>query len=406
MSETNQLFSIRKIPYPYQAMLAICSDLDETPDRKTYFEMMRFLNTNEDTLYGSGVGLEIGNSIYFSMPPDQFAYWNTDEAGREMIRCLIQSGHIDCLHSFGDLALTRKDVALALDELTRYGCRLQVWVDHGIAPSNFGRDIMRGRGDIVGSDVYHADLTIGYGIKFVWLGRVSSVIGQDAPWSVHSIADFEHPIASSSTATKELLKGIFGCTISSKYDMHYQNRLMRQTLLRDGRKVLEFIRTNPHWGGVSCCDTVKGLGEVLTDKNLKRLIDRNGLSVLYTHLGKVRSLSDPIGSKTRQALTCLAEHVHCGNLLVTTTQRILNYNLMMQTASLSVSGDNDLHTINITYDGSAKDLEGLTVYVEDPDRVRMKVNGLEISNIVKNGADTTGRKSISIRWNPIKFPHI
>ena len=98
---------LRRFPYPYRAMLAICSDLDETPDRHVYWETMKFLNTTEETTMGSGVGLEVGNSIYFDMPPDQFAYWNTDDAGREMVRSLIQSGHIDCLHSYGDLATTR-----------------------------------------------------------------------------------------------------------------------------------------------------------------------------------------------------------------------------------------------------------------------------------------------------------
>jgi hypothetical protein len=368
--------------------------------------MMRFLNTHEDTAYGRGVGLEVGNSIYFSMPPDQFAYWNTDECGREMIRCLIQSGHIDCLHSYGDLALTRNDAARALEELSRYGCKLQVWVDHGIAPSNFGQDIMRGRGDVIGSDVYHADLTIGYGIKFVWRGRVSSVIGQDSSWNVSSIVELEHPFASTKTAAKEFLKGIMGCTISSKYDMHYQNRLMRQTELRDGKEVFEFIRTNPHWGGVSCCGTVEGLGEVLSEETLKRLIERNGVSILYTHLGKVRHPIYPIGSKTRQALSRLSEYVHSGKLLVTTTQRLLTYNLMTQTASISVSGNSNLHTINVTYDGSAKDLDGLTVFVNDVDRVRMTVNGQEVSEIIRNEADITGWKSISIPWQPLKFPHL
>lgn len=396
--------SIRKIPYPYQAMFAICSDLDETPDRKIYWEIMRFLNTNEDTAFGSGLGLEIGNSIYFSMPPDQFAYWNTDEAGREMIRCLVQSGHIDCLHSFGDLALTRQDAAKALEELSRHGCRLQVWVDHGTAPSNFGRDIMQGRGDIIGSEVYHADLTVGYGIKFVWNGRVSSVIGQDAPWRVSRIVNFGHPLTSVNTAVKELLKGVIGCTVSSRYDMHYPNRLIRQTELRDGNKIMEFIRTNPHWGGVSCCDTVEGLGEVLSDEILKRLIDQNGLSILYTHLGKIRSRTNPFGTKTIQALSRLADIFHRGKLLLTTTQRLLTYNLMTQTVSITVSGDKKLNTINIAYVGSDKDLEGLSVYVDNPDRMRMMVNGREIPEIIKNGADMTGRKSISIPWNFLQFP--
>src|SRR5207253_3793143 len=82
----------RWYPFPYQAALAICSDLDETADAETYFELMRFLNTTEDTSMGPGVGLEVGNSIYFDMPPGHFSYWNTSDENREKIRTLIQSG--------------------------------------------------------------------------------------------------------------------------------------------------------------------------------------------------------------------------------------------------------------------------------------------------------------------------
>ena len=64
---------LRDLPYPYRSMLAICSDLDETPNRQVYWQIMRFLNTTETTSMGPGAGLNIGNSIYFDMPQDQFA---------------------------------------------------------------------------------------------------------------------------------------------------------------------------------------------------------------------------------------------------------------------------------------------------------------------------------------------
>ena len=35
-------------PYPYRAMLAICSDLDETPDRGVYLEIIQFLTSLEE----------------------------------------------------------------------------------------------------------------------------------------------------------------------------------------------------------------------------------------------------------------------------------------------------------------------------------------------------------------------
>src|SRR4030095_12677996 len=140
---------LRPFPYPYRAMLAICSDLDDTPDRRQYWQQLQFLNTGATTSMGEGVGLEVGNTIYFDMPPDEFAYWNTDDAGREMIRALITSGHIDCLHSYGDLATTRAHAAKVLNELSQHSLSLKVWIDHRVAPTNLGADIMRGHGDEV-----------------------------------------------------------------------------------------------------------------------------------------------------------------------------------------------------------------------------------------------------------------
>src|SRR2546430_6889020 len=108
--------------------------------------MSRFLNTTERTALGTGVGLEAGNSIYFDMPAAQFSYWNATDGERARVRALIRAGYVDCLHSFGDLADTRAHAGRALDDLARHGCSLKVWIDHAVAPSNFGADIMHGSG--------------------------------------------------------------------------------------------------------------------------------------------------------------------------------------------------------------------------------------------------------------------
>src|SRR5436309_3060923 len=67
--------TLRKHPYPYRAMFAICSDLDETPDHRVYREIVRFLNTLDSTAMGTGVGLEVGNSIFFMAPEAEFSYF-------------------------------------------------------------------------------------------------------------------------------------------------------------------------------------------------------------------------------------------------------------------------------------------------------------------------------------------
>jgi hypothetical protein len=325
-SSSSKTASGGSIPHPYCAMLAICSDLDETPDGDAYYQLMRFLNTTEMTPHGQGVGLEVGNSIYFDMPPGQFSYWNTDDAGRAMVRALMQSGHIDCLHSFGDLATTRAQAGRALEELVRHNCRLRVWVDHAVAPTNFGADIMRGHGDEPGHPAYHSDLTCAYGIRYVWRGRVTSTIGQGKPPSLRHIGMWQHPVASMVTLLKEAVKQGVGACGSDKFHMHWRNAPLTAAKLRDGRAVCEFLRCNPHWGGVSSADTARGIGDVLTIRFLDRLVERRGVCILYTHLGKTNRKSGCLLNKNAiMGFRRLAEYFNNGKILVTTTSRLLEY---------------------------------------------------------------------------------
>jgi hypothetical protein len=405
---------LRRLPYPYRAMFAICSDLDETPDRHLYRQILRFLNTTETTVMGPGVGLEVGNSIYFDMPPDQFAYWNTDEAGRDMIRAFIRSGHIDCLHSYGDLATTRGHAIRALDELTRHDCKLEVWVDHGTAATNLDSGIMHGHGDDPGHEAYHADLTTAYGVQYVWRGRVTSIIGQDVPPRAPGIFRWNHALASSRTLFKEMVKRTLAQAGNTKYAMHGPNETLRPVELRDRRPVYEFLRCNCHWGGVSSCDRGSDIGEVLTAGMLCRLIEREGTCILYTHLGKIDSPSIPFNDKTILAFQTLAEEFRAGRILVTTTRRLLGYRRAVREVTFESHGDAQGFSIHIhtpspktpTGGLSAKDLDGLTFYVSDPRATHVLIDGREAATVKCNAPDHTGRPSISLDWLRLKFPQI
>jgi len=318
----------RRVPWPYRAMLALCSDLDETPQARTYLEIARFLNTTEPTAMGAGVGLEVGNTIYFDMPAGQFSYWNTDDRGREALRTLIGTGHIDAIHSWGDLACRRAHAERNLAELERHGCRLEVWIDHSKSPSNFGPDIMRGSGDQPGAPAYHADLTLAYGVRYVWRGRTTGLTAQDAavaPGSFAPILTSRHPVVSVRSAVKEAVKVALGRAGHPRWAMYGSNRVCRPCRLRDGRPAWEFLRTNPSWGGPGASDTAAGLAEVLTPRMLDRLVDRQGVAVVYTHLGKVRDPDRPFGAATVDALRRLARLREDGVLFVTTTRRLLRY---------------------------------------------------------------------------------
>jgi hypothetical protein len=399
--------TLRRLPYPYRAMLAICSDLDETPDREVYRESMRFLNTTDATSMGPGLGLEVGNSIYFDMPRDQFAYWNTDDAGRAMVRALIRSGHIDCLHSFGDLATTREHAARALDELARHDCRLQVWIDHAVAPSNFGADIMRGFGDVPGSSAYHADLSCQYGMQFVWRGRVTSVIGQDVRRRLRGLFTRRHPVAAAKTMARELAKGVLARAGNVKYAMHGPNQVLRPARLRSGHGVWEFLRSNPSWCGVDRHETAEGLAAVLTERVLDQLVAREGVCLLYTHLGKIRRRQEPFGPRTRAALGRLARSAHQGRILVTTTRRLLGYCRAIPRVRITTAAHDGELRIDVTADAqSVADLAGLSLYVPDPARARLTLDGRPVPTITRNAPDHTGRPSISVPRRPLEFPSI
>jgi len=88
------------------------------------------------------------------------------------------------------------------------------------------------------------------------------------------------------TVAKEGLKAFVGRVGSAKYSMHAENRVLRDARLRDGRSVVEFIRSNPHWGGVSSADNSDGLADVLDAQMLDTLVDREGVCLLYTHMGR------------------------------------------------------------------------------------------------------------------------
>ncbi|AGH80220.1 hypothetical protein PCNPT3_01390 [Psychromonas sp. CNPT3] len=397
--------SLRKYPFPYQSMLAICSDLDETPNKAVYFETIRYLNTDQDTLLGKGVNLEVGNSIYFSMPEDQFSYLNTDAQGRLRIHQLIASGHIDCLHSFGDFVSSREEIQKYW-QILRHGSRhIEVWIDHAQSPSNFDTQIMHGLGAIYSSKLYHCDITCqSGGLAFIWKGRVTSVVAQN---SAHSIAGIFNPKKMSTsfkTMALEKLKYIFGVFGSKKYRMHQRNDVLRKTHLHDGTKVYEFMRSNPSYAGVSRFDCTRGIHKVLNKRMLDTLVKKQGVSILYTHLGKIFSIESPFIDVTRQAFELLASYAQNKKILVASTRRLLGYLRTQKESSYYIEhrGETTIIHLNTPYQG--EDISGLTWYVKYPENVQLYINDVRFLNLQINVADQSGQLSVSIPWLDLHFP--
>ncbi len=398
--------SLRKYPYPYHAMLAVCSDLDETPDARVYFETARFLNTREATLLGPGVGLEIGNSLYCDMPPEQFCFAHADACARRNIERLVASGHLDCLHSFGDKVATRAEAEHWWNLLPRDGRRMEVWIDHAVAPSNLDPDIMKGQGAMPGSPCYHADFTLASGaLPFVWKGRVTSLVAQNCPRDYGALFDSRHPLASLKTLAIEWMKGMLARAGSEKYAMHGANRVLRETRLPDGTRVLEFMRCNPAWRGVSAFETAREFHRVVTPRMLAQLARQEGCSVLYTHLGKILNPDHPFPQATCRAFELLGKWQRNGRILITTTRRLLGYCRSVEYAAFT-SKEGKGTEIHLDSPFAEEDLQGLTFYVDDPELTRLFINGSPFCELVANPADASGRRSVSIPWRPLVFPEL
>ena len=399
--------SLRKYPYPYSAMLAICSDLDETPNKDIYFETARYLNTTDETSLGKGVGLEVGNTIYFDMPDHNFSYTNTDDDGRQKIHQLIDSGHIDCLHSFGDFVNDRALIEKHWNAIQAGKRKIEVWVDHAQAPTNLDNDIMQGQGAEIGKPAYHSDLTVQSGmLAFIWKGRVTSCVAQNAKRSYQALFNKKQIKASLKTIALEFIKGWFARLGNKKYAMHKDNKVLRKSKLVDGTEINEFMRCNPSWGGVSCFDQARGIHHVLTKEVLDTLVKKQGCSILYSHLGKVYSSTEPFHQCTREAFELLASYQNNHEILTATARRLLGYNRTIEELSFTTKVVGEEIHLYLSTSYSGEDLQGLTFYVEEPMQVKLYINKLLFDEITHNPPDMTGNVSISIKWCALTFPNI
>jgi len=389
--------SLRKFPYPYDAMLAISSDIDNTTVEKfeTYHQ---FLNTLEQTSHGPGVGLDIGDSAWLYVVNDSLL--NLDQEGHkaeysmayfqgldvnvrkdaEKISRYFKVGWIDSLHSFGDFSrndgsvkFTRDLAVAAWKAMNDSGFKPKVWINHGSESNvqNFGaynpKNLFKYQaGDDPKSPYYHTDLTLDNGIRYVWNSIGMSQFSYDNPL---------FPIK-----------------------------------LRDGRQVWGFQRYTH--------DIVNGkydwtwetheLHRQITEQRLKQLVKENKFSIVAQHLGK-GSDGFPFNPIDIQALQLLKAYQDEGKVLVARTSRLLDYaraQKCVRYSNVQIEGKTYIN-INSLEDSVLKptiptldEIRGLTFYVDDPDKTLVMLNMKLIpqEELQKNSPDRSNKRSIGIKW--------
>lgn len=402
---------VLRFPPPFRAALAIASDIDHaTPD---YFARLHdFLNGTGETPWGRGLGLDIADSFWFySANPEGTGgmsfYAGTSEAEKDAgaIRRGVAEGRIDSLHAWGDFSLAggfRREMAERA--LARSGVSVPVWINHGddhnfqnvLAPGSYG-DVpeKKSAGGWPSRPLeYHTDLFDRAGVRFVWAGDLTRVIGQERPCTAweHYRAHRTGTRASPSVAwLLDRLARAAGSTLAARacrrgieylgYPVMDGNALAWIERLRDGRPVWRFRRL-----GDFTRDCVEDLEQALDGEVLDRLVAQGGMSVLFTHFGKSRAAGGSareLPSGAVEGLRRLARWRDEGKIRVVRTARLLRHAVVL--ARVSARLEEDRLFLEWEDDpvlgrlGTAEDLSGLAIRTGESPVGRVLSGGRELA---------------------------
>ena len=395
------VYGMRKFPYPYDAMLAISSDADHETLRK--FNLIHeFINTTAMTPMGKGLGLDFADSFFMyngSNLPGAVDYHNTPLSDEltyfrgvsnkpfvaSILNRYIHAGWIDTLHSFGDFSrvnvrqtkFTRRLAVQARKTLGQNHDLLTVWTDHG-NPSNVDDFGSYGRSKFFGYQQganpwsrYHVtDLLIPYGVHFVWADQPSDQFGY--------------------------------------YSIIYPKKLP------DGRTVWAFWRYtnttftnagNPEWAW-----TVDDLDQELTIKNILELEYFHQYAIVAQHL-EADNTRFPLPKSAVEALQLLAKQYHEGQLLVTRTSRLLQYNVTQKYLRYHVTTSHGRAVIHITaiadpvfgsHRPDVTEIRGVTFYSSNPKQTIIEIGNTPISpGLIQYNRKDRAHPSIEVKWFPV-----
>ncbi|MDQ0189373.1 hypothetical protein J2S03_001205 [Alicyclobacillus cycloheptanicus] len=392
------VYGLRKFPYPYQAMLAISSDADSQTLRK--FNLVHEFLTQMTPL-GRGLGLDFADSFFMyngdnlpgavdinNLPMSKELTWfkgvSDQPYAASVLNAYIHDGWIDTMHTFGDFSRVNQSQTLFTRQLAIQGIaalkqnqdEITVWTDHGNKSNvdNFGA---YGRaafynyqqGANPSSKYYHTDITIPYGIKFVWPDMSSDQFGMKS---------MIYPIK-----------------------------------LPDGRKVWGFWRyTNSSYtktGSPVWNWTPYQLSNQITMTKLKNLEKEHEFSIIAQHLDGT-TYPDVLPKSAVTALEELATEYHDGRILVARTSRLLQYNVTEQYVKYKVTYQNGTAYIHIlviadpvlgTHVPSLDEIRGLTFYTSNPARTVIEIGNTPIpSTLVQENRSDGVHPSVAVQWYP------
>jgi hypothetical protein len=378
--------SLRLLAYPppYRCWLALSNDPDATSQQA--WEELHEL-----------IWAELG--IPFA---DSFFIYNYNERWSDQVNLCdhpsILAAHAhDTMHTWGDFTQTprrrfnRQDAMDGLRILQDHGAAPRVWTDHNNFTGNLLHrvtcKVMPVLQDASGHAFENVDYTLDLiwkaGVRYVWDGELTTLIGQDRPvrraewyalgcqsrWKsmLYTWADgFGHPL------WRRVRAGLFSYRPegNTQYFPH---------VFADGRTLYCFRR----YGFWPFAD-VDGFGAVIAPQFIDKLVAMRGTSIIYTHLGKRRAnrVHDKrhIPPHTENAVRLLSRRWAQGEVMLSSTSRLLDYLILRDQARVA-DGCIDFRPDGIRFETlTAADLEGFAfgVYTRK-DAFKVHINGQSAS---------------------------
>jgi hypothetical protein len=411
--------TLRKFPYPFRCAVAFSNDA-EYVTAQAFWDIHRFLNTDEDTPLGPGLDLPITDSLFlYSVDPGRSISYFEQTSGKPSphagwMRELMGIGCIDVLHAYGDFdgvgGFVRDMAKHALDELDRHQIKLRVWTNHGTVENtqNIGASqAYYQRGDLPGAAEYHADLMTSFGFRFCWLDfNATNRIGQSRSLTIKQVVE-EYRASR---------------TLKSVRELCFDNDLIKYEELRDGRAVYLFRR----YRGPKRPDP-RSIPDQICAEHLAELESQQGSMIVYQHFGCLRGENGRCETNrppyfhtdTVEAFRRLSLCYHAGKIFVTGVHKLLRYHAVH--GGLRWSSTRHANGIAIVvrcvedavlgrFEPSAEDLEAITFYTPDARHTEIfleRADGRRESVTVQaNGKDHTSRESVTVpirRWELPKF---
>jgi hypothetical protein len=193
------------------------------------------------------------------------------------------------------------------------------------------------------------------------------------------------------------------------YDAYLgNNHLLEPWTLRDGQQVFKFRRY-----GSGRWDWGNDVPRVVNEEILDYLIDAEGASILYVHLGDRQDRSDglSLSKETVKVFKILAAKYYAGKIWVTTSSRLLTYCAIRDALRWHCEGSGDQHLIHI--DGldseiigtdwlTKENLQGLSFNTPDPVKTQIVFQNallpIERNNLIEG--------SVSIPFRKLTFPSL